>query len=243
MKTKITTICLLISILLCCQEKDSTELKEFEFTDKLTHLSLKFENENEIAVLIGQNIELFDNELKVVKKIETGAFVKAIEKSQNYYNNGKKDETCNGYRFVKIVYQDAEYIVKGNVIYKLEKFREQPKAGNNELIFFETSKSQDYLQNIKPAQGFEFCEHFTYSPFIIYNVKKKQYDFINIEKNELFSKISSDFKEAIFFQTKGVYNLTLLDDGCYGFETFHDGTPYGVKITESHGTFIAKYIQ
>ena len=142
-------------------------------------IAFHFESENEIAVLIGDTIELYDNELNIIKEIETGAFVKTIGKSLHHYNYGKKDDTCNGYRFVKIVYQDAEYIVKG----------EQPKAGNNELIFFETSKSQDYLQNIKPAQGFEFCEHFTYSPFIIYNVKNEQYNFIKLEKNELFSKI------------------------------------------------------
>jgi len=205
-------------------------------------IAFHFESENEIAVLIGDTIELYDNELNIIKIIETGAFVKTIGKSLHHYNYGKKDDTCNGYRFVKIVYQDAEYIVKGNVIYKLEKFREQPKAGNNDLIFFETSKSQDYLQNIKPAQGFEFCEHFTYSPFIIYNVKNEQYNFIKLEKNELFSKISSAFKDANFLQTKGIYNLTFFDEGFYGFETFHNGMPYGVKITESQGTFIAKYM-
>ncbi|MEG3659390.1 hypothetical protein V5097_18400 [Arenibacter palladensis] len=242
MKSKITTTCLLITVLLFGQENDSVKLKDHELTNKLTHLSLKFEAENEIAVLIGENIELFNNELKVIKKIETGTFVKTIEKSRNYYNNGKIDENCNGYRFVKIVYEDTEYIVKGNVIFKLEKFKEQPKRENSALIFFETSKSQDYLQNIKPAQGFEFCEYFTYSPFVIFNVKKEQFNFIKLEKSELFSKISSAFKEANFLQTKGVYNLTFFDEGFYGFETFHNGTPYGVKITESQGTFIAKYM-
>ncbi|WP_047246180.1 hypothetical protein [Maribacter thermophilus] len=243
MKTKITVTCLLISVLLFGQENDSVKFKEHESTNELTHLSLKFEDENESAVLIGENIELFNDELKVVKTIETGTFVKTIEKSRNYYNNGKIDENCNGYRFVKIVHENTEYIVKGNVIFKLEKFKEQPKRENSALIFFETSKSQDYLQNIKPAQGFEFCEYFTYSPFVIYNVKKEQFNLIKLEKNELFSKISSDFKEADFLQTKGVYNLTFFDEGFYGFETFHDAMPYSVQITESEGSFIAKYMQ
>ncbi|WP_047246189.1 hypothetical protein [Maribacter thermophilus] len=243
MKTKITATCLLISVLLFGQENDSVKFKEHKSTNELTHLSLKFEDENESAVLIGENVELFNDQLKVVKNIKTGTFVKTIGKSRNYYNNGKIDENCNGYRFVKIVLDDTEYIVKGNVLFKLEEFKEQPKRENSSLIFFETSKSQDYLQNIKPAQGFEFCEYFTYSPFVIYNVEKKQFNFIKLEKNELFSKISSAFKEADFLQTQGIYNLTFFDEGFYGFETFHDGMPYSVQITESEGSFIAKYMQ
>ncbi|WP_165750437.1 hypothetical protein [Cellulophaga sp. Z1A5H] len=161
MHNKLTIFLFLISISSFGQQKDSIP--------NLEEISFHFESENESAILFGDTIQLFDKNLKSAKIDKTEIFIETIGKSLNYYNGNKSDDTCKGYKYVKIIYQGDEYITSGKNVVKLERLDVQP-IEKTQFEFFIAALSNDYLQPLKPSSGFDFCEHLTFSPVLILNV-------------------------------------------------------------------------
>lgn len=211
-------------------------------------IKLHFENENEDGVLLGEEIELLDKDLKGVKSIPAGVFVKIIGESLKYYDENKEDDSCNGYKYVKINYEEADYIVDGRNVFKLKKLDIQPTESGSRLEFLE-ALSKDYLQPLMPSSGFEFCDHLTFSPIIVRNIKTDKYSFIDVLKDELYSKITGEFKDANFFQSGSNYKIydeiTKIEISDNGFILMisHDDSTFKVLLTEKNNNYIAKYIE
>ncbi|MDV7137360.1 hypothetical protein R3X28_00655 [Maribacter sp. TH_r10] len=99
---------------------------------------------------------------------------------------------------MKIIYQGDEYLTSSKNVVKLERLDVQPKE-DAQFEFFIAALSNDYLQPLKPSSGFDFCEHLSFSPVVIRNIETDKFSFINIIKDELSAIITSEFKEADFF--------------------------------------------
>lgn len=210
-------------------------------------IKLHFENEDGVAVLLGDNLKLLNMNLKPIKSVKSGTYVKVHGKSLRYFNGDKYDETCEAYKYVKIVYENEEYLISGKNAYKIEKLDIQVPKGST-LEFFK-AKSNDYLKVLKPDAGMEFCYQITYSPILIKNTKKDYYTFIDVIKNDLYSKITNQFKDADFFQSGSNANIydeitkIEIDDNGYLLGLRHDGASYKILLTKKNNKYISKYIE
>ena len=147
---------------------------------------------------------------------------------------------------MKIIYQEDEYLTSGKNVIKLKRLDVQP-IKDVQFEFFIAVLSNDYLQPLKPSSGFDFCEHLTFSPVLIRNIKTDKFSFIDVIKDELFLKITNEYKEADFFQSGSNYKIydkiTKIEktDNDYVLMIRHDGVNYNVLISENKGGFKAKY--
>ncbi|QCX38629.1 hypothetical protein FF125_09370 [Aureibaculum algae] len=214
-------------------------------------IKLYFENESSDGVLLGQDIQLLDEDLKMVETIAEGTFVKIIGKAMYYFNENKKDWSCNGYKYVKIKYNDKEYIVAGPNVFKIEKLDIQPLTEANEIELF-TAESRDFLQPLKPEQpsdAMAFCDHLFYAPIIVKTIKNGTYSLITLEKTGEDAKITDAFKEANFFQSGSNYktydNIRRIEDGDKGmlFTIKRHQFTYKVLVTKKAKKYSASYIK
>ncbi|WP_282143817.1 hypothetical protein [Cellulophaga baltica] len=205
---------------------------------------LQFRTENEDAVLIGDTIALLDTDLNLIKTIETGVFVKSLGITSTFYNKKKLDETCDGYKYIKIAYEGKEYVVAGKNVFKLKKLEIQAQENGSDIEFFSASSTDDYLQNILPGAGFNFCEHTTFSPIIIHNVKSGKYSFIAlIEEGDVYHEISSELKKANFFQSEtSLKSIELVKNG-FTLDFKDNLASFKVLVMQKNNSFTAKYIE
>ncbi|WP_157972843.1 hypothetical protein [Aureibaculum luteum] len=214
-------------------------------------IRLSFEKENSDGVLLGKEIQLLDEDLKVIESITAGTFVKIIGKAMYYYIDNTKDWSCNGYKYVKIVHNDKEYIVKGTNVFKMEKLDVQPLTEANEIELF-TAESRDFLQPLSPdqsAEGMTFCDHLFYTPIIVKTNKSGSYSLITLEKTQDDAKITDAFKEADFFQSGSNYKtydnirrIEVSDKGMVFTIKRHQFT-YKVLVTKKGKNYSARYIK
>ncbi|CAM1353783.1 hypothetical protein [Tenacibaculum ascidiaceicola] len=210
-------------------------------------LELHFEKEEGIAVLLGDNLKLLDDNLKPIKSVKAGINVKIIGKTYKYFNGKKYDETCDAYKYVKIEHEGKEYLIRGKNVYKIKKLDKQAAKGSN-LEFFK-AEPNDFLKVLKPDEDMEFCYQIKYSPIIIRSIEKNSYSLINVIKDDLYSKITSQFKEADFFQSgsnEKIYNkITHIEIVNNGFllDLRHNGNTYKISLIKKKNKYIAKYLE
>lgn len=209
-----------------------------------SHIGLTFEDEEEHAVLIGENIELFDENLNLVDTIKTGTFITTLGKTSIFYNQKKSDESCDGYRYVKISYNGKEYIVAGKNVFKLIKYDTQPDPSITSIEFYGSSPSNDYLQILLPGEDFDFCEHLIYKPVILYDVKTEKFSFIEvIKEGDIYEDMSDSLKTANFFQSNtDLKHIQTAENGMV--LSFKNNTAnFKVLIAKKKNNFTATYIE
>lgn len=170
-----------------------------------TEQKLRFEKEDKEVILLGKEIMLYNESLKPIKDIEQGVVVKTVGKSYKYFNSDNEIESCQSYNYVKINYQETEYLVAGKHVFEMEKLGVQVEG--NDGIEFMTGNSNDYLLVYNPDGSHELCRQITYFPIIIKETKNNSFGLIDVVKNEQYSTITSEYIDADFFQSDGNVNI------------------------------------
>lgn len=144
---KITQIFIILLFLSCGQKENKGSLEKTDTIQSITNDTIlpkvTFYKVKAKAVLLGDNIQLLDENLKVVKDISflNEQLVEVIEVSDKYYKENPSDGYCKEFKYVKIKAKDIEGYVDGRKLYELGKHNQNKivKIGNNEISFILTT--------------------------------------------------------------------------------------------------------
>lgn len=182
---------LILSISVCSYSQNKTE-------------EVKFNNIIAQAVLIGEKIELLDNELKIVDDISSlnGAIVDIVGVSDSLFNQSK--DICDAFWYVKIKTKDKVGIVNGRQVYKIQDSNQDTIINVNGNIIKILTTS--FLGMGVGYQG-ELLGCSVYQPILIKDSKNNYFGLVELIKND-YSKHASSDDEYPFFELR-------CDDGCW----------------------------
>gem|GEM_PF-5386070 len=159
-----------------------------------------FINKQEQAVLIGDSIQLLDNDLNPIQGLKEGIFVKVIGVSSSLHRYS--DAVCDGFNFVKISLGDTEGIIDGRKIYQLADtvVNLANQASKHGLILV---KTKDYRQDIKEWDTELITCDFAIAPLVWIDPKTKQRGLFQLKKDPAFERITKQYEDRDFLQFDG----------------------------------------
>lgn len=227
----------LIPILLCIcacsnprKEEDKRQSnKEHKAIDTLTITETQDQNVEEVkfketygqAVLIGDRIELLDNELKTIDDISilTGKIVDIKGVSDSMFNQSK--DICKAFWYVKIEAENIKGIVNGRQVFEIQKSGQDTSftVDGNQIEILTT----DFLGMGVDYDG-DLMGCPVDQPILIKDKNHNYFGLVNLIQNE-YSKAASWDNEYPFFEIRN-------DDGCHDkIETIiAEGTKIKLKI-------------
>ncbi len=166
---------------------------------------IKLNKANGKAVLIGENIKLLNNNLKVISDISSfnGKIVDIKAVSDSLFNNTGKDfkEFCKAFWYVKIESSQIQGIVSGRNIYKiLDSKKTNTKDNDIELL-----KTEFFGMGVEYNGDLMACP--VNQPVIIKDKKNNYFGLVNLIQNQ-YSKEASWGSPYPYFELKH-------DDGGY----------------------------
>jgi len=210
---------------------------------------LHFVKKEKIAVLIGDSINLLDDNLKFVKELKEGTLVNVLSETARMYTY--EDKPCGGYKYVKININGVEGIVNGRKVYALKdkEFGIIDKEGNN----FEVFNVSYFGQAVKRKKGdMEFC-YDNNSPALLM-INRDIIGLIEVVKDEMYKEFTSVYEKHDFFQFGGSENYydfvkekKLTDKGILikvnRSGNLDLGEKYKVLFTKGEKGYTAKYLK
>lgn len=203
------------------QEENAIDsLINTEILDKNAN-ELKFKEVNGQAVLIGEKIELLDNNLKTIDDISnlTGKIVDIMGVSDSLFNNSK--DICKAFWYVKIQSGNITGIVNGRQVFKIQNSNQDAifKINSNQIEILTT----DFLGMGVDYEG-ELMGCPVNQPVLIKDTENNYYGLVDLIQNEYSQKASWD-NEYPFFEIRS-------DDGCYDMieSIIENGTGFRLKI-------------
>ena len=208
----------------------------------------KFKETNMQAVLIGNNIELLDNELKTIDNISnlSGDIIELTAVSDSLFNQSK--DICDAFWYVKIKGADKEGIVNGRQVFKIVESKQDTSftVNGNQIKILTT----EFLGMGVNYQG-ELMGCPVDQPVLIRDTKNDFYGLIDLIPNEYSKKASWD-NEYSFFELRS-------DDGAYDqidsittdgqkirlkiHRSFQEGeNDYEVLLSFDNDKYIAEYL-
>jgi len=214
----ISTLLLLLS---CGQKTNNStaELKTIEndsivTTSNMTENKIEFKKYVAEGMFLKGKIRLFDNDLKIVGKLEIDkiTLAKILEKSTKMYNVEGQTDNCEKAYFLKVKYLDNDYLLFGQDIYEINNSQKISTQNENKekLTLFPIT---NFKMGASDEEGLTTCDD--YSLLVLHNEKKKQYSLMKYPNNEDIHGESAN-KYASLFHDDGseekIYKLTLKQD-------------------------------
>ncbi len=192
------------------QKKESNEqsIQEKTAIDSLTNTEtvneLNFKEFSGQAVLIGEEIELLDKNLKTIENTSylTGKIVNIKSISDSLFNNS--EDICQAFWYVKIETENIKGIVNGRQVFEIQN-------SNQDSSFTIDSNHIEILTTDFLGMGVDYegdlmgCP--VDQPILIRDAKNNYFGLVDLIQNE-YSKQASWDNEYPFFEIRS-------DDGCY----------------------------
>ena len=226
---------LMLSISVCSYSQNKVEV-------------LKFNEINAQAVLIGEKLELLDNELKTIDDISSlnGNIVEILGISDSLFNQSKG--ICESFWYVKIRSSDKEGIINGRQVFEIQN-------SNQDTSFTVKGNKIEILTTEFLGMGVDYegdlmgCP--VDQPILIKDSKNNYFGLVDLIQNKYSKKASWD-NEYPFFELRS-------DDGCKDridsiitegrrirlkiHRSYQEGeNDYEVLISFEDGKYSAKYI-
>lgn len=212
---------------------------------------VKFTKANGEAVLIGEKIELLDNDLKVIADISNlaGMIVKIKSVSDSLFNQGDDFEGfCKSFWYVEIQSGTLKGIVSGRHVFKILDLKQEEKfiIGGNSIEF---RRTEFYGMGVVYQGDLMGCP--VDQPIIIKNTANNYYGLVDVVQNE-YSKEASWNTAFKYFELRdddGGYDKidTLILDGAKIRLRIHREFQEGENDSEvilsfDNGKYTAEYI-
>jgi len=151
---------------------------------------VKFTKINGEAVLIGEKIELLDNDLKVIADISNlnGKIVKLKSVSDSLFNQGKDFEGfCKSFWYVEIQTDSIKGIVSGRQVFKILELSENEKfiIKNNSIEFLRT---EFFGMGVVYDGDLMGCP--VDQPILVKDTANKYYGLVDLVENDYSKKAS-----------------------------------------------------
>lgn len=147
--------------------------------------ALGFHKTNARAVLLGDNIQLLDYNLKVIKDIThlNGHMVEVKEVSDKYQKENQNDDYCLEFKYVKIKAGDIEGYVDGRKVFELIKSTQNKNVtfGQRQLSITTTS---NFGIGVSNEVGLTGCSVFT--PAVINDPASQYEGLVRMIRNDLY---------------------------------------------------------
>jgi hypothetical protein len=219
---------ILLSVYSCSNSQGKEIKQEHNTTDSVTNTEF-LENIKELtfkdaigqAVLIGEKIELLDNNLKTIDDISnlTGKIVDIKGISDSLFNKSKN--FCDAFWYVKIETQNITGIVTGRQVFEIQNSNQDTSftIDNNRIEILTT----DFLGMGVDYEG-DLMGCPVDQPILIKDIKNNYFGLVDLIQNEYSKKASWD-NEYPFFEIRS-------DDGCYDkiVSMIADGNEIRLKI-------------
>ena len=195
-------------------ESSTIENDSIVKTSSKTEFKIEFKKYSVDGMFLKGKIRIFDNDQDVKEKLEVDkiTFVQILEKSTKMYNVKGITDNCEKAFFLKVKYQDDDYIVFGQDIYEInnqQKFSIQNEKQEKLTLFPITN----FEMGASDEDGLTGCDD--YSLLVILNEKENQYTLMKYPNNEDIHGESTN-KYASLFHDDGseekIYKLTLKQD-------------------------------
>lgn len=189
---------------------------------------IKFTETYGQAVLIGEDIELLDNNLKGIADISylSGKIVDLKGISDSLFNQGKNFEGfCKAFWYVEIQGEEINGIVNGRQVFKILDLR-QGESSIKEGKSIEIFRTEFFGMGVVYQGDLMGCP--VNQPVVIKDVSNNYYGLVDLVLNEYSKKASWD-NEYPFFELRD-------DDGASDMiESINsEGTKYRLKIHRSY---------
>lgn len=168
---------------------------------------VKFSKINGEAVLIGEEIELLDNDLKVIADISNlnGKIVNLKSVSDSLYNQGKDFEGfCKSFWYVEIQIDSITGIVNGRQVFKILDLSETEKFTINDICI-EFLRTEFFGMGVVYQGDLMGCP--VDQPIIVKDTANNYYGLVDLVEND-YSKKAGWGKVYPYFELKA-------DDGGY----------------------------
>ncbi len=212
------------------QEKElvTTDIKstKIEKNNNVTK-KIKFKKLNTQAVLIGDKIELLNNDLKKIDDISdwTGKIIDIVGVSDSLFN--QKNDICDAFWYVKIKFENKEGIVNGKQVYKIQ-------SSEQGIDFTINNKKVEILTTEHFAVALEYQNDFMgcpmYRPIVIKDSANNFFGIVDFIPNKYSKKGRINNKYPLFQlqSNEGMY------DNIYS--AIIEGTNIKLKIHTSFQT-------
>ena len=158
------------------EEQESTKVDQ----------TLTFSTTNKEAILIGDNLPVFDTNLIEVDQKQEGDLVKVIGVSTQWIQNTK--DYCDAYQYVKIETQSGTRLMDGRAVYQILPIRENQsfKFKNKS---FQLHQTLFYGMGVSDENGLTFCTKF-HEPLVLKEETSQAVQLVTIIDNSFSKKAS-----------------------------------------------------
>ncbi|NHN26197.1 hypothetical protein FIA58_010960 [Flavobacterium jejuense] len=211
----------------CGQTSNNAQEQTFEASKKQVESSEKsfengtvtFKEHDGIAVLIGDKIDILNNELQEETTLNESSIVEIVGISESQYQ--KTDDYCDAFRYVKIKTDSQNGIIDGRNVYQLTESK-QDTSFNYKDKKFDFMTTSFYGIGVADDDGLTFCSKY-YEPIVLNESGSNQPKLIEIIKND-FSKEASWSDDFKYFEL-------MANDGAYDKIKMIEQTENGVVLT------------
>ncbi len=148
--------------------------------------TITFQELNGRAVLIGEKINVLNDELKAITTLNESSIVDLTGFSDSLYQ--KTDDYCEAFRYVKINTDTQKGIVDGRNVYQLTESQQDTSFFYKDKNF-EIKTTSFFGIGFDDDEGLTFCSKY-YEPVVIINKDINQPSLIEIIENDISKKAS-----------------------------------------------------
>jgi hypothetical protein len=195
--------------------REQIESAEKSFEKKL----ITFKGHKGRAVLIGENIDVLDNELQSVTTLNESSIVEIVGLSDSLFQ--KTDDYCDAFRYVKIKTDSQKGIIDGRNVYELTELQQDTSFNYNDKEF-DIKTTSFFGIGVSDDDGLTFCSKY-HEPVVLIESDSNQPKLIEIIKNDIS-------KEA-FWEYDFKYFELMANDGAYDKINAIEQTESGVILT------------
>lgn len=180
--------------------KEQIESSEKSFEKK----TITFKGHKGRAVLIGEKIDVLNNELQSVTTLNEGSIVEIVGLSDSLFQI--TDDYCDAFRYVKIKTDSQKGIIDGRNVYQLTESRQDTSFSYNDKEF-DIKTTTFFGIGVDDDDGLTFCSKY-YEPVVLIESDSNQPKLIEIIKNDISKEASwkDDFKYFELMANDGAYD-------------------------------------
>lgn len=231
------------------QEQISSVSKEQTGTPEKTidKKTITFKEHSGKAVLIGEKIDVTDDELHVLTTLNESSIVEIVGLSDSLFQ--KTDDYCDAFRYVKIRADSQKGIIDGRSVYQITN-SQQDTSFNYEDKKFDIRSTLFFGIGVSDDDGLTFCSKY-FEPVVIIESDSNQPKLIEIIKDDISKEASwnDDFKYFELMANDGAYDkIKRIEQTGNGViltikREFQEGwNEYQVRLKSAEGTYKAEYL-